>query len=485
MPTREKKTRRAMLRFGALAALAVSPAPVVQAADDPAISPEELFLMTEYGLDHAAARRQLMAEEDASRLAAQLRKESPNSFAGIWIDHADGGRVQIASTDPDQGRAMAMRSRDDVQMRHATHSLRTLERAVRTLDRKLARARGGSPSDADLFETMVDVPGNAIRLTVWRGSPLLSVASELSRSPALDGVEVIIEAVDEPLSPPELSAATCWTQACNETVGGVDMFKPDGGYANCTQGFNVTRVIGGVTHYMVLTAGHCGGRYSTSPEAHPCSVSTPNIKHTWMQDRASGTSPQTLGKEYHFVCGNGSGNWNDWGVIDLTTPSSWKPQNQVLIQAFGVDKRDITSVASVGTALVGKVVCKTGQVTGTGCGTLVSHDAGVTSPSTGTSVRGVGRVDNVVVCQGDSGGPWFSNNQAVGIQSLIGGSTHTEGRCTNDFTRSCDGASDCGGAACWDLKCSNASGGRNYFTWVSRAQSSLGVKVMTARATWK
>jgi hypothetical protein len=137
---------------------------------------------------------------------------------------------------------------------------------------------------------------NAIGLSVWRGSQLLAVASELSGSAALDGVEVIVEALDEPLSPPAPSAATCWTQACNEALGGVDMFAPEGGYVNCTQGFNVTRVINGVTNYMLLTAGHCGGKYSPSPEDFPCSVSDSSIKWTWMQDRASGTTPQTLGR---------------------------------------------------------------------------------------------------------------------------------------------------------------------------------------------
>ena len=438
---------RAALAAALLGSIGLSIPPTVEAAQTgnsaqsspaapQALSPEENYLMTTYGITKDEADGRLDREEQATRLADTLRADSPNEYAGMWIDQQSGGSVVVAVTDTAAGRARGRDVADLVaQVVNGRHSLAELENDLRTLDGDLIRARGSRPAQADLFESAVDVQNNALHVRLWRGSNLVELARSLSGSSRLGGADVLLELSDDLLSPAVVTS--CDDQSCDVARGGVKIrATTTNGVISCTSGFNVTRTISGHVHYMIMTAGHCGGRYNGG------------ATFTWKQERPiPSVSPATLGPDYHFVFGVDSSNdFNDWGVLDITTPATWKPENNVLIEAFGVTTRNITSVQPYGGALVETVLCKTGMVTGTYCGTLKYYNSGpdVVVNNAVVHTHAMGRVDSVETCQGDSGGPWYAGNRAVGIISAIA-TTHAEHHCSNDFTRQCSSNADCGG----------------------------------------
>ncbi len=120
----------------------------------------------------------------------------------------------------------------------------------------------------------------------------------------------------------------------------------------------------------------------------------------------TGHSPDTkdyLGVNLPFVAGTDSGNYDiQWHLPATYTvkPFIFDGSNNLLV----IDLRPYND------QMIGETVCKYGQTTGYGCGTIISK-----------IVNGLLRilVDNTMedlAEVGDSGGPWFSGNTAYGTQ---------------------------------------------------------------------
>ena len=462
MNRQKSRQRRAKALPAALGAFAAMPTLALAQVTDSNMgwSPEIRSVMlgyvsNKYGISQDEANQRALVEASAARFAEHLRATATDQYAGMWIDGT--GKVHLAMTDASLGRALARGEAANVdEIVAATHSLNTLEKALIRLNRLLRRkAELTSPTTGDHFTSGVDIQHNSLHLQVWRGSDLVTLAQALSGTATLYNVDIMLEQTAEPVS--ASIPRSCNTNVCASALGGVDIFNHA---LSCTAGFNATRTISGKKHYMVLTAGHCGARYNGGGTFQ------------WEQKRPNVAA---LGKDYHFAFNPTDG--TDWGILDMDAsgqPGSgfWKPENQILLQYLGTATQTISSVANFGAGLVGQTICATGMVTGTTCGTLLKYDAG----SDGAPGMGESDADT---CQGDSGGPWFAGSQAIGLTSN-GPTTRTIRRCDNNFSQSCQFNQDCNGGGCVTLEC-----GPTFFSWVSKAQKSLGFNVMTSAVSWK
>ncbi|HEX5495398.1 MAG TPA: S1 family peptidase, partial [Mycobacteriales bacterium] len=149
--------------------------------------------------------------------------------------------------------------------------------------------------------------------------------------------------------------------------------------ARCTSGFTATAA----GRYYLLTAGHCT-----------------QVGSVWAAGTAS-VGERVIGSRAGSVFGAGG----DMGLIGVAYPAYWRASGLVY-PAY--------PVRSVGTALVGQVVCKSGSTTGLTCGTVTRTGATVYYP--GRTVTGM-TVTTACSGPGDSGAGVWAGSTALGIVS--------------------------------------------------------------------
>ncbi|MGN9905978.1 S1 family peptidase [Phytohabitans sp. LJ34] len=223
-----------------------------------------------------------------------------------------------------------------------------------------------------------DVPGTARYTDVTTNQVVVTVDSTVTGA-RLDSVKAAVAAAGD--------AARLET-----TAGKFQLFIAGGqaiytGGSRCSLGFNVRS---GNTLYFV-TAGHCtnaGASWSNGS--------------TTLGTRAGSSFPG-----------------NDYGIVRYTNTSIARPSAVYLYSGSSTQ-----SITSVGNAVTGQSVRRSGSTTGVRSGSVTGTNATVNYPQ--GQVRGLIRT-NVCAQPGDSGGSLFAGSSGLGLTSGGSGNCSTGG----------------------------------------------------------
>jgi streptogrisin B len=361
-------------------AAAVAPAPAK-------LSPAVFALARDWHVSTYEAAARIGRQDEVDMLAERLAVGHPDAFGGLWIDHANGGRVVVATLTPGiTGPAAAGLGLDDlITERPAVHPLTRLQ----ALSDEVGGAILSLPEAAKgAVTSYIDVPTNRIVVTVAPGrgdsTPERVLAASLAER---YGAALTVRS----------GAATqddaCYTSSCPPPLRGSVLIKRTG--SRCTAGF-VVRSRSDAKPY-ILTAGHCGHGTWTH--------------YFYGLDHTIGTTHRS----------RDSGNV-DAQLIPINNVPGWAPRNWVIHGAFADLPRDesfsITSVASNSQQTTGYYLCRTGFQTGTQCGAIVAPGA---SRGNNTGLVGI----RACAEPGDSGGPVYEpeTHRAFGLHVSSSDST--------------------------------------------------------------
>jgi streptogrisin C len=349
-------------------------------------------LMSDWGVSQSEAALRIRRQDTFSRLGGALARDYPKEYGGLWIDHANGGAVTVAVTEPGIAMAMARGFGVDKLVTEVLveRSLADLE-AVRA---SIARHSERVFNSGDVLPTTaIDVKRNAVSVrfpySSTGGSRLSGFERLLRRS---YGSGVIVTRGHE-----SLQDDACTATACAPPIRGGLRIR---GSQNCSTGFVVATSSG---QLAVTTAGHCpppaGGIYTHNKRAIGITLAS--------QDSGD----------------------VDARAIEVSDANYWAPANWVLHQGFGTFPPDesytITSRAVKSEIVLGLYLCRTGARSGTKCGE-------VTILNSSRSRNGNTGLYGIEACAGggDSGGPYYdpAANKAYGthVQSGAGNCTGPE-----------------------------------------------------------
>ncbi|MEV7552070.1 proprotein convertase P-domain-containing protein [Amycolatopsis sp. NPDC089917] len=344
----------------ALVALWLSPAAEASTPPAPVHPDAEVNgVAAAFGLTTSEAKSQLIAQDEAHRLAASLPDGLRARAAGQWFDAA-AGKLTLAVTnaaDADTARAAGAEPR---------LVSRTKADLDRTDDAVRALVGDGVPG---VFGWGVDVRNNEVGVSVDRSRKTAETESFLSQARNL-GVRIT-----ETGSSPEQQAGTIQTG---------NPWWP-GGESNCSVGFGATDSAG-AKHF--LTAGHCTNdrdqaAYGASGQQNR--IGTSNVGGTRSVNAREG----------------------DMGVVAVTQ-SGW--ELSAAVNTWGEPAVTVTGSAE---AMVGDRVCHSGNTSKWKCGEVkythksVDYGGGlIIEDLTWTTACSLG---------GDSGGGWLLGTKAVGL----------------------------------------------------------------------
>ncbi len=416
-----------------VAAMAVAVSPSVGAA--PSIDRESVresvrYLVKTYGVSEREALRRLELQKQADGLDEALRRDAGGEYGGMWIDHAAGGELVVAMTDPAVAdpHLAKLADRSHVRTRTVEHSLAGLAEA-----RERIVARVGSGPEAVYLPAVSETENRVVvweRAWVPQAMGTSSAADTAKRAVAAEpGVAVVRPlAKPQPLSTPNVDWGFCHPLYCTNygpMRGGLrlDMKRDNGTWGGCTSGFNLRSTGGGFPgKAWVLTAGHCMATKTNG---------TPTQHNGVAVLQQHGIEKNLYPYDYAAL-----------PYLDSATATTWLDgqtgRNRVLKycrnggldsngdtpcgeQATSVDEQ-ITGTHTLAEIKAGWVVCASGSgssainypdsvdsgagqdyLVGTRCGRVLSTDVGI----------------NTDICAraGDSGGPLFSqvDHSALGI----------------------------------------------------------------------
>ena len=373
-----------------------NPGAVGNVDGDDGLPTEIRYLMSTHGLDADEAAEQMQAQDAASVASEWLAEElgHDSRLGGMWIDHAQGGRLVVAVTDIELGR----------QIVAATSSLMTIEtKVVSATENDLEAAFGSAVKMLDLVDTESrqgsGVPYYSVSVELQNGRVVIGQSSlapdefrrksnELAKNPL-----VIVEDLGPVVF--DRGGDACPSSGCSRELGAISAHA-DG--QRCSTGFTATRVIGGLgfSGYL-LSSGHCA---ADNGDLVRHGNSSGPIMGTQIWERDSGSVDAS-------IINNVSGTMTqDKGNIWRPDDSSWP--------IYGTYTRERVPL--------GKIYCRTG-FKGEACGYLISK----TISRNGNT--NVGKLEHTSACPGDSGGPVFDprNHYAVGLHQ----SSSNSANCTS------------------------------------------------------
>lgn len=289
-------------------------------------------------------------QERYSIFATELEQRFPETFAGAWIDHGDGGKLVIAMTNTGVAEdAVPIGLRGRVRLTEVEHPLQQLQELSRTLNGHIDPNFGEASPDLkengvwiEILETQMEAirrdPGlqSAVAATVGQGVP---VTYQI-----LDGIPVN----DGCTSP----------SSCNPLPAGAAI----NGAATCTSGFKMKR---GSTLGM-LTAKHCAAGLYT---------------HGFFAVLTSNGGAESSVSDVRFLATTGN----------LTIADD--------VYSFGTLK-DMSAYAN---PVLDQTLCRGGRN---------SSDCGIVANVSVSDFRF--RINNMASCGGDSGGPVYVGSTAYG-----------------------------------------------------------------------
>ncbi len=303
----------------------------------------------------AEARQRLQWQVLAGELEEKISDAYPESFSGLWIEHAPSFRVVVLLTEPEpaRGKLELMVSQGPLsgklEVRRAVYGLKTL-REQKTQAR-LTMQRSGIEADID-----IDVRANRVVLYTLNSSRAESALQGIRRQ-LPEGLSVV--EVDE------LAVPTA------NIYGGLPS-------TDCTWGFSVVDASG---NRGISTAGHCGSFQVFSGSVLP-------FRGECYRDNFD----------------------VQWHSVGSHTAQPWIKVGSQIRSIYSTTPRVLQSINAY--------VCKEGRTSGTTCGTIRSKNfAPSYVPSVNATFILVGGSRTALSVAGDSGGPWFLANSAYGINS--------------------------------------------------------------------
>lgn len=417
--------------------------PYIQ-ADTAEIAPADVaessfYLMQKYGVTEQEAIRRLKAQRDAQKLLDRVREDFPDTFAGLWMDHDNGGSINVSFTDTVAPTSLLRATPDYmkvevVKAKHSERELRaTAERVADQLEPLMPSATT-TRNDAVVPVVYFDDRANAVvvetRSATADGQRLMP--SPVAAVAAAEGDRVsVVEArggkwEDKVAILRGSAPPSCYSSLiCGSTPmkGGYRLVIPrdtNNEYAACTNGFNMKGSNGWV---YTLTAGHCvlgsehdGGLDYSNHNNVAVGYETWVTWGTFPSDYT--LMPYQAGQAGHWIGSNSdNGRW----VRSVCTSGLPYP---CTTKDFAV-----TSYYHWEDVRIGWVVCNTGAsdtyltgIPGAKPGTRCGEIDRIIIGAEVANVRGYGFETDSCAMPGDSGGPLFSQIDNRGYGILSGGS---------------------------------------------------------------
>lgn len=317
----------------------------------------------------------IAAEAAIAQLQAQLR--TIPSFAGLYIDQAAGGVVDIAFTDDPSLHADVLASQA-VGLPTRTRQVALNEADLLELNEIVAHDRealAGLGIQAN--EVHADIRNNVVRIGV---EPFTSAVVQTIHERYGEAIEVY-EA-----SPADPTTCTNRNNCPGPPLrGGLQLYDP-----GCTTAF--LGVYNG--YHVILSAGHCanlvpGGHIYQHPNGTPIGNIGTMLKETYYTGSTADAMVIRVGSSYA-------------SNRVYYTPTSW----------FGM-----ATTQTTGQEVIGQAVCQSSRVSNYTCGTLYAKGFSIIYTD-GTTLYDQ-RSATYTVNSGDSGGPVFYTTQARGVQSGV------------------------------------------------------------------
>jgi streptogrisin C len=335
------------------------------------------------GRDEATAR--VARQDDVAALARALEGALGDAFGGVWVDHADGGRVAVGltggSTDEVDKLAHEYGLAAVVRVARVRYGLTVLSGIADRLGDGLAEANAGARA---VVSASLRTDLNQVELTLPDGATAAQRAF-VADAQRTHGGAVAVSGGDGLV---DVAVCTSSTSCDKPLQGGVHIHSDNG--TTCTGAFNVS---GGGVKWM-LTAGHCLYYAGFNPWQY------------WWTKNNNGTNRKFGGGGQIWWFGGVNG--RDFAVISVDYAAE-NPQPTIFANASG------RLINGTGSAFVGQYLCKTGQTTGYQCGYVTSTNYNATYPG-GIPVKNMIKA-GIYTCKGDSGGPNYLSHSAYGVTS--------------------------------------------------------------------
>jgi streptogrisin C len=349
------------------------------------------YLRRAYGVSQAEAVRRLVLQREMHVLDVWLQSRFPDNYAGMWIDQAHGGVAVLEATRPARlSSALAGVARHfRIRTEAVRFSLRRLQQVAAEAQGELGLAATATVDDYH-DQVVVRMHGPA---ATRQARTVLGTAMRAELRTGILAVGSFTRGYGNECDPgsctPPRSSGCDKTNCTPPFRGGINLdlwdvisssATPEG---RCTAGFDVTGSNGWV---YSTTAGHCmdGASNDTSDNGH------------WVG---------------YWV---GGSYWNDVYPYDhAVLPFIVFGGTNYAVYWFGGHKNYVISGSNLTFPITGMytysqirdgwVVCSSGTMTGTTCGSVINKDGGI--------------VTNICQHHGDSGAPLFSqiDNKAYGL----------------------------------------------------------------------
>jgi len=360
------------------------------------VDPAVASLAADLGLSISEAEKRNDWQHRALQLDAALRHSMADSFAGVWVDEENGGRVKIGVAGqaplPDQARRdiVALGLQDATDLVRVKFSWNDLLVMSPLLSQQLKAANRGSDVQLTPF---FEPQYNRVALYVPQAGMTAAQQDVVAQARARFSDRVRFVSYSGRIN--QTRCALIGTYDCDAPLrGGVSLYINTSQF-QCSTAFNARSVSDG--KWYVMTAAHCGAVgtdfWAYQPDKAVFSKIGP------MHSRGN---PDLA---------------NDYGIITVNNPAGlpagWSPRPWVYVKAStgrggvaGTTTDYQYTITGTGGSGVGNRVCAITARTGTSCGRILM----VGYPNPGDYA-----VADYCSYPGDSGGGMVNNHIAMGI----------------------------------------------------------------------
>jgi hypothetical protein len=334
--------------------------------------------MSQWEVDEAEASRRLDRQHDLLELNELAARMYPETFAGLWVDHADAGRVYMQFTSDANRSAEAVTAVQggtaSVEPREVALSMAQLSE----LNETILLARTELEDQVGPIDVVMDIARNTIFVRV---SPLNQTVR--SRLQSEFGSNVIVE---QRLHAIRETEEQCTVTACPPPLrGGIQDRNTSPSPDDTLASFGFMASNSGGSRYALIAGHHANAG--------------DNIQHN---GTTVGGVPQSVD----------SGNV-DGARVYINDPSYWGQPSRWVRHSTGAEAFAITSRNVLPqNAFAGLLLCRTGHVYPARCGTVTSP---FVSPSSLSSNTNLIEMEGACSGVGDSGGPWYTRTANNGV----------------------------------------------------------------------
>jgi hypothetical protein len=365
------------------------------------------YYARKYHVDPKEAERRIAIQDRAAGIEDEIARALGDQYAGIWYDHADGGRLKIGMTAAAMRRADELRGIGKDYGVFADMDLVTVRFTLAELEQKqdMIRKRISDMVEAGHARISYDTKTNNVIVTALAK---LSSSEESRVKDLANMAGVTVHRLDQPDLRSKLLA--CNVTFCDPPFrGGREIAASNS--TKCTVAF-IARDQANPNELWALTAGHCIFFEGTNWEAKDESNIWGVVGASAFYDFAGGP-----GRDAGKIKIKSTSNGGAWG-----TPT---PLAAVIVKSSAGGSTTTTydpqyEIKATSWSSIGQVLCRTGGTTGTECGEV--SELGVDESSVGPdgktyAFHEMGKIDVCGAQGGDSGGPLYKAHRAFGILS--------------------------------------------------------------------